>query len=428
MDIKQTFQDFSNYLVVSNQESIENRFGLITQRLNDDFYHIKSKTENGVYVGSYGRNTAINGVSDLDLIFILPDSLYSQYNNRQGNKQSQLLQDVKESIYKTYPNSKVRGDGQVVVIQFTKDQIEVCPCFLETDGSFTYPDSNNGGSWKKTMPSPESEEISTYDKICNGNLILLCRYVRAWKNKCGVTIGGLLIDTLVYNFFKTDNKYYEYSYEKHDLLIRDFFDYLKNLDDNRKYWYAPGSNQHVFKKKSNFKSKAKKALKNVEEAIEKNENKTVYEIWKRVFGKVFPYPQSVKESSCNYTTEEEYIDDKYPLNIINNLRIDCMASQEGFRTELLRQVKFLRKKKELIFFIDKTDVTQPFEVLWKVKNEGEFAKQRNCLRGQIIEPNKDHNRRKENSNFDGAHFVECYIIKDGFCVARDRIDVPISDQ
>jgi hypothetical protein len=35
---------------------------------------------------------------------------------------------------------------------------------------------------------------------------------------------------------------------------------------------------------------------------------------------------------------------------------------------------------------------------------------------------------KENSNFEGAHFVECYIIKDGFCVARDRIDVPISDQ
>lgn len=169
-------------------------------------------------------------------------------------------------------------------------------------------------------------------------------------------------------------------------------------------------------------------MKNVEEAIEKNENKTVYEIWRRVFGKVFPYPQSIKESSYNYSIEEEYIEDTYPLNIIHNLRIDCSVSQAGFRTELLRQVKFLRKEKELIFFIDKTDVIPPYEVLWKIKNEGEFAKQRNCLRGQIIPSNKDHNRRKENSNFEGAHFVECYIIKDGFCVARDRIDVPISDQ
>jgi hypothetical protein len=428
MDIKQTFQDFSNNLVVSNQESIENRFGLITQRLNEDFHDIKSKTENGVYVGSYGRDTAINGVSDLDLIFILPDSLYSQYNNRQGNKQSQLLQDVKDSINKTYPNSKVRGDGQVVVIQFTKDHIEVCPCFLESDGSFTYPDSNNGGSWKKTNPTPEAEEISSYDNKCNGNLILLCSYARAWKNKCGVKIGGLLIDTLVYNFFYSDSKYEEYNYEKHDLLVRDFFGYLKNLDDNRKYWYSPGSNQHVYKKNSNFKSKAKIAFKNVEEAIERNENGTVYEIWRKVFGKAFPYPQSIKESSYNYSGQEEYIEDKYPLNVTNHLRIDCNVSQAGFRTELLRQVKFLRKKKELIFFVDKTDVVPPFEVLWKVKNEGEIAKERDCLRGQIIVPNKDHNKRKENSNFEGAHFVECYIIKDGFCVARDRIDVPISNQ
>ena len=28
-------------------------------------------------------------------------------------------------------------------------------------------------------------------------------------------------------------------------------------------------------------------------------------------------------------------------------------------------------------------------------------------------------------SFDGPHFVECYIIKDGVCVARDRVDVPI---
>ncbi|MBP0611505.1 hypothetical protein J8J42_00400 [Chryseobacterium sp. cx-311] len=427
MDIKQTFQDFSTNLVVNNQDNIENRFGLITQRLNEDFHDIKSKSENGVYVGSYGRDTAINGVSDLDLIFILPDSLYSQYNNREGNKQSQLLQDVKNSINKTYPNSKVRGDGQVVVLKFTKDHIEVCPCFLESDGTFTYPDSNNGGSWKKTNPTPEAKEIFSYDKRCNGNLILLCRYVRAWKNKCGVKIGGLLIDTFVYNFFKSESKYEKYNYEKHDLLIRDFFEYLKNIDDNRRYWYALGSKQHVYKKNSNFKSKARKAFKNVEEAIEKNENDTVYEIWRKVFGKAFPYPQSIKESSYNHSTEEEYIEDRFPLNITKNLRIDCKVSQAGFRTELLREVKFLSKKKELLFYIDKTDVIPPFEVLWKVKNEGEIAKQRNCLRGQIITPNKDLNRRKENSNFEGAHFVECYIIKDEYCVARDRIDVPISN-
>ncbi|WPO78203.1 SMODS domain-containing nucleotidyltransferase [Flavobacterium sp. KACC 22761] len=426
MNIEQTFKDFSNNLTVLNEESIESRFGTITKRLNKDFYNIDSNTENGIYIGSYGRNTAISGISDLDLLFVLPDDFYSKYNNRAGNKQSQLLQDVKNSLSKTYSQSKVRGDGQVVVIEFKNDYIEVCPAFLENDGSFTYPDSNDGGKWKKTDPKPEAEEIINYNDDCNGNLINMCRFMRAWKNKTGVKIGGLLIDSLVYNFFLYNSEYREYTFENYHILIRDFFKYLKDLDDDRSYWYAPGSNQHVYKNNSNFKSKAKKAFKNVEEAIEKNENNSVYEIWRRVFGKAFPYPQAIKESSYSYTASEEYIEDRYPMNISYKLRIDCQVTQAGFRTELLRAVKFLRKNKELVFFITDTDVPAPYVVLWKVKNEGEVARRKNCLRGQIIDSNRGTDKRKENSNFEGAHFVECYIIKNGFCVARDRIDVPIS--
>jgi hypothetical protein len=363
----------------------------------------------------------------LDLLFVLPNDLFRKYNNRDGNVQSQLLQDVKASIAKTYSTSKVRGDGQVVVVEFTNDFIEVCPGFKETDGSFTYPDSNNGGKWKKTDPLPEASALKDFNEDCNGNLIHLCRFTRAWKNKCGVKIGGLLIDTFVYNFFKENPDHKDYELSQFDLLICDFFKYLSELDTDRIYWYAPGSNQHVYKKNSNFKSKAKKALKNIEEAIDKKENSTVYEIWRRVFGKAFPYPQALKEASYNFSSSEQYIEQEYPLNISYRLRIDCQVTQEGFRTERLRQIRFLRKNKKLVFFIDETDVPAPYKVLWKVKNEGKIAHDRMCLRGTIIESNMPENRRKEDSNFEGSHFVECFIIKDGYCVARDRIDVPISE-
>ena len=49
------------------------------------------------------------------------------------------MQRVKEVIKETYPRTIVRGDGQVVVVSFSNYQIEVCPCFSENDGSFTYP-------------------------------------------------------------------------------------------------------------------------------------------------------------------------------------------------------------------------------------------------------------------------------------------------
>ena len=31
----------------------------------------------------------------------------------------------------------------------------------------------------------------------------------------------------------------------------------------------------------------------------------------------------------------------------------------------------------------------------------------------------------EESTFGGEHYVECYIVKNGVCVAKDKINVPI---
>ncbi|MGN6809026.1 MAG: nucleotide-binding domain-containing protein [Trinickia sp.] len=42
-----------------------------------------------------------------------------------------------------------------------------------------------------------------------------------------------------------------------------------------------------------------------------------------------------------------------------------------------------------------------------------------------IEGAYGHKQGLETANFHGPHFVECYVIKNGVCVARDRIDVPI---
>ena len=144
-----------------------------------------------------------------------------------------------------------------------------------------------------------------------------------------------------------------------------------------------------------------------------------------MFGNSFPYPKTIKEADSNYTSSEEYIEELFPLDITNNLRIECEISQKGFQNKLLRLARIVRKNKKLKFYIVNTDVRKPYEVKWKIKNQGQIAKDRGQLRGQIHD-DKGKELRKENSNFSGAHFVECYIIKNGVCVARDRIDVPIS--
>ena len=174
--------------------TISDRYKAITRRLNSDFWATTSDTSHSLYAGSYGRNTATDGISDLDMIFQLPYATYTQYNAYSGNGQSALLQAVKTSIEKTYSKTSIRADGQVILVPFTDGiTFEVVPGFINKDDSYTYPDANGGGSWRTTNPRPEIEAIRTRNSDCNSNLVPLCRMLRAWKSTWSVPISGCLL-------------------------------------------------------------------------------------------------------------------------------------------------------------------------------------------------------------------------------------------
>lgn len=292
MGVANWFSTFCANIQVQDGGTISTRYRNITQRLNKDFRGTDSRTAHSLYVGSYGRNTAIQGFSDLDMIFRLPDNLYEIYDNYTGNGQSTLLQVVKKSIQKTYPTTSIGADGQVILIRF-RDGItfEVVPAFLNTDGSYTFPDANNGGTWRVTNPRPEIEEIRTRNNACNKNLIPLCRMTRAWKSEWSVPIGGLLVDTLAYQFIDSW-EYKEKSYLYYDWMCRDFFLFMAEQDKDQEYWRAPGSGQYVYRK-GPFQWKAKRCHNLSLEAIayetaEPKKEWSAKQKWRKIFGSSFP--------------------------------------------------------------------------------------------------------------------------------------------
>ena len=433
MNNSQTFTDFLENLKIKNFETISSRYHRITKVLNSECYGIDNDTSHSLYVGSIGRKTAINRKSDIDMLFWLPVEKFVLYNSYGTNGQSALLQYVKRILKNTYSSTEMSGDGQVVVVSFDDGMtIELVPCFEREDGSFIYPDTHDGGSWKKTDPRSEIDAINDLNKDVYGHLRNICKMLRAWKNKNGVSISGLLIDTLAYNFVNANRDWLKnQSYASYDNLCKEVFYYLSKLDDNKSYWLAPGSNQQV-NNKGKFARKAKKAYDKVLEAIEKKENKTVNNVWRDIFGNDFPANQDAldeSQSGANYVVDrEQFIEDRYPMKVKYDLVVECNVSKNGFRTKILKD--FLKLDvpigNSLEFYIAKNDVPKPYKVFWKVRNVGPEAIRRNNLRGEIT---RDFGREKktENSLFIGPHYVECYIIKDGACVARDRLDVPIKE-
>jgi Second Messenger Oligonucleotide or Dinucleotide Synthetase domain len=274
----------------SLRSSVSTRTGRIVGRLNNDFRNLFSDTAHRFYAGSYGRRTAVVGLSDIDLICVLPYETYLQYNGYVGNKQSSLLQAVRSSLNKSYPNSAVVADGQIVKIEFTDGiTYEIVPVFLNKDSSYTYPDSNDGGAWKSCKPKHEIDAFSVRDSECNGNLVSLGRMVRAWRDFHTVKMSGMLIDTITYQFMANWD-FKDKSYLYFDYMTRDFFSYLGNIDRLQNYWLAPGSGSYVYRT-GLFELKARQAATIAVNAIA---NLEATELWaakqkfRQIYGSLFP--------------------------------------------------------------------------------------------------------------------------------------------
>lgn len=263
------FYEFCNGLVIGSvlRTSIADRVGRMVRCLNEEFRSTSSTSTNRFYVGSYGRNTAIPTVSDVDVLYELPASAYQQYDNHAGDGQSALLQRMRTAIMRTYPNSVVIGDGQVVVVNFTDGiRVEVLGAFQNVNNAYTFPDSNNGGTWRECKPKQEMLAFSVRDTAANGNLTRLGRMVRAWRDYHGVPMSGMLIDTLAYQFIDSWGSK-DKSYLYYDWLTRDFFLFLSEQSDSQTYWLAPGSSTYVHQGGS-FKRQAKAAYQFALDAID----------------------------------------------------------------------------------------------------------------------------------------------------------------
>lgn len=60
---------YDNIIPLETRQSIAKRYHRVTRAINQEFWNSTSETAHSLYVGSYGRNTAID-TSDIDILVI----------------------------------------------------------------------------------------------------------------------------------------------------------------------------------------------------------------------------------------------------------------------------------------------------------------------------------------------------------------------
>lgn len=309
------------------------------------------------------------------------------------------------------------------------------------DGTYSY--EHGGSEWRSRDPKAISKWFSDQNKLKEAKLRKVVRLLktfsksRSWWSMPGGLIQTVLCDEQIsIGYDRLDEIFY--------YLMKNIRDRLNsNIEVNNP---TDGALSLLLKhsdrdKMVNLSSRLDTYVGKLEILFDNQCTKSkAYDAWYEVFNHDFWNSNSLAESASlskstyerkklAFLSTEEFIEDTIMVNQIWKAVIDCEASGNGFRTKpiifFIDNVfkRFLPHNLSLRFYIKECNVPKPYDIWWKVRNVGAEAERRNCIRGNLLKTNQPE--RRERTSFFGPHYVECYIIKNGVCVAIGHIDVPI---
>jgi len=406
--IAERFNKFlSNIQLTSKQmEDARTKYNGVCKKLHDHYYpDTEYNGDTKLLIGSYGKHTNIRPPRDVDVLFIMPNNKFEQYDDNQSNGQSELLQYIKKILSEKYSTTdKIKGWGKVVLVQFADGthNVELLPAWEREDSKFIIPNTEEGGYWEVWDPRAEIQKISDSDKETEGKTRALIRMIKKWSENCSVQLKSFQIENKVINFFTG------YDWDKdYSILVKDFFKYFRDsADENSKSYLETAYNRAC--KACDFEN---------EERIKKST-----EEWKKIFGDDFPSPKSedlksaqeIKPTLADYSHCEPL---RWPLERKYRVSIDAYIYTEN-KAKKLGGINSDGRNLLLGFylkFVARTNAKGDFKYFWQVVNTGEAAKRSNDLRGNIFEGIQI---QWEHTKYPGKHWIECFIIQDNICFAR----------
>jgi hypothetical protein len=151
--------------------------------------------------------------------------------------------------------------------------------------------------------------------------------------------------------------------------------------------------------------------------------------WQEIFGPDFKEPLVTKALTAAANPAEQFLETslQIPIRISGKVRLTGRVRGAGVQRayDLPTRGDRVGKGRTIDLSLSACDVAEPFDVYWKIKNTGAEAAADNGLRGQV---QKGEHTRWEHTKYRGSHYAECYIVKDGVCVAIDRQPVIITNR
>lgn len=358
-------------------------------------------------------------------------------------------QDYVQKLYEafgrsaTYKTMRSRGK-RCVTIDYAGDfHVDVVP-FVARSGS-TYVTNRITDDFEPAAPDDFTEWLEEKNRITKGNLVKVVRllkYLRDHKTRYtipSVTLTAALAHHVSENAKTLDPDAYKNVANTLRTLSEELAVQVAAHTHSAPYIQDPGTGQNLADRwkdenyrtfRTVFTSYAAK----IGDACDETDYSKAVEIWRDLlgddFGTVAESASLVAASSTKSISpvSERFLDRDF--NIPEHLNpgyhfktVGYVVPRKGFRDgPLPKRGGRVGKHRSLRFKVEGSNIPEPYDVYWKIRNYGEEAERANALRGDI---HKDagSRTRTETTSYIGHHYVEAMIVKNGVCVARSRQDV-----
>lgn len=313
------------------------------------------------------------------------------------------------------------------------------------------------GRFELSYPEGLTEWIDECQRVTGGTfvkVVRLAKYLRDYKNT--FTCKSIILTTLLGNEVNAIEASYDSSLygDVPSALVTLFGKLAVSLPLSMPAVMDPGGSGDNFTDRykddwnyDNFRAQIVYYADKIKRASEETDRTKSIELWREVFGDVFkpgalPTVASLAPLTSALPAEGEQFIDRPPFSHTfelnpqyqaritarcTGLRTGQIARRNGFRQfTLAKSGNRVPKNRNLQFRVT-TDVPPPYTVYWKVRNGGTEAAAVKQLRGEITK-DAGGGVKNETTSYKGTHYVECYVVRDGRVLARDRQTVIVTSR
>lgn len=369
-------------------------------------------------VGSYAKGTMIRQSYDLDLI-----CYFDRDEDEAGGTLEEIYHDVKRTLESRYT---VNPKTSALRIKEKKGQEEIDFHVDVVPGRYLNKAAgdNDVFIYQKNAEKCrlKTNLIKHLSHIRDSGQTDVIRIAKLWRELSAFDLKTFVLELLVIDVIKTTRKTSLSDRFEHFLReVRDNFDAYRGVKDP-----------------ANSNNDLSGALNEAEDAMVAAATLSLDVFEDSGWEGVFPL-DSASSNGAKAALTRRYL----VLDQTSHAETPPWPSRERFQVEITAQKCVRRgiwlpyKSGEMVIngtslrFTARTNAPEPFEIRWQVVNTGDHAARQNALRGEIfssvgIRGSNSQAVNNENTSYTGRHCIQCFVIRDGWLVARsERFEVPI---